>query len=439
MIEPSNEMHRPDPGLPRLLAGVSAEGAMTLGEHLRVHGDLPTVGRRDRRGAGALVEEIERSGLTGRGGASFPMGAKLRAVTDRRGRPIVVVNATEGEPASMKDRTLLETLPHLMLDGAALTARAVGAREALVCVCESAGASLERVASAISERSRLPGEWPALTLVAAPQGYIVGHESALVNHLNGGPGKPTFAPPLPFEAGVRGQPTLVNNAETFAHVALIARHGPDWFRRLGTTSQPGSTLVTLSGPVAYPGVYEVEYGASLPSLLDAAGGLTARIRAILFGGYSGTWVDGRALPGLALSDDHLAAHYGAMGAGVIVLLSSDACPVAETARVTRWLARQSARQCGPCIHGLDALADTLGQVASGAADSSFARRTEQLVELVRRRGACSHPDGTARFAMSALEVFAQELTDHARHGTCEACLRPAELPLPVRSRAPVAA
>lgn len=439
VLDPSGSPREPESGLPRLLAGVGSDGAMTLGEHVRVHGELPMPGRRDRRGAGALVEQIEQSGLTGRGGAGFPMGAKLRAVTARRGRPVVVVNATEGEPASLKDRTLLETLPHLMLDGAALTARAIGAKEVLVCVCESAGASLERVASAISERARLRGDWPTLTLVAAPEGYVVGHESALVNHLNGGVAKPTFAPPLPFEAGVRRQPTLVNNAETFAHVALIARHGPRWFRRLGMPSQPGSTLVTLSGPVAYPGVYEIEYGASLSSLLDAAGGLTGRVRATLFGGYSGAWVDGRALSGLALSDEHLAAHYASMGAGVIVLLSSDACPVAETARVTRWLARQSARQCGPCIHGLDALADTLGQVAAGAADRSFARRTEQLVGLVQRRGACSHPDGTVRFAMSALEVFAEEMADHAQHGTCEACLRPAELPLPVRARSTVAA
>lgn len=439
VLESDERRHEPGGGLPRLLAGVSTDGAMTLGEHVRVHGELPAPSRRDRRGAGALIDRIEQSGLTGRGGASFPMGAKLRAVTARRGRPIVVVNATEGEPASMKDRMLLETLPHLVLDGAALTARAIGADEVLVCVCESAGASLERVASAISERSRLRGDWPALTLVAAPEGYVVGHESALVNHLNGGPGKPTFAPPLPFEAGVRRQPTLVNNAETFAHVALIARHGPQWFRRLGMPSQPGSTLVTLSGPLAYPGVYEAEYGASLSSLLDAAGGLTARVRAVLFGGYSGAWVDGRALSGIALSDEHLAAHSASMGAGVIVLLSSDACPVAETARVTRWLARQSARQCGPCLHGLDALADTLGQVAAGAADRDFARRTEQLVGLVQRRGACSHPDGTARFVMSALEVFASELADHAQHGTCEACLRPAELPLPVRARSAVTA
>ncbi len=255
----------------------------------------PPRARRDRRGAGALIDQIEQAGLGGRGGAGFPMARKMRTVAGGSGKPIVVVNATEGEPASLKDRTLLETLPHLVLDGAALAARAIGADEAIVCVCESAGVGLRaRRAKRSPNASRLPGHWPRIVLAAAPEGYVVGQESALVNHLNGGPAKPTFSPPMPFERGVRRRPTLVNNAETLAHVALIARHGPRWFRELGLEDQPGSTLVTLSGPLAYPGVYEVEFGASLSSLVEAAGGTTRRVRAALFGGYAGTWVDGRA-------------------------------------------------------------------------------------------------------------------------------------------------
>ena len=230
--------------------------------------------------------------------------------------------------------------------------------------------------------------------------------------------------------GVRRHPTLVNNAETLAHVALIARHGPRWFRALGLSEQPGSTLLTLSGPVAYPGVYEVEYGASLSSLLEAAGGTTSRVRAALFGGYAGTWVEGGALADLALSNAHLAPYGATLGAGVVLLLSEDACPVAETARVTRWLALQSAGQCGPCVHGLDALAETFERVCAGAAPKHAGARLEQLAGLVSRRGACAHPDGTARFALSALDVFAQEFADHVRHGACAACARPSQMPLP---------
>jgi NADH:ubiquinone oxidoreductase subunit F (NADH-binding) len=429
-LQPLTSEHTPSTGLPRLLEGVPAQGAMSLQAHLDTHGPPPSARRRDRRADSALIDRIEQAGLGGRGGGAFPMAKKMRTVAAGKGKPIVVVNATEGEPASLKDRTLLETLPHLVLDGAALAARAVGAEEAILCVCESAGVALERAAHAIAEREHLPGRRPRIVLSAAPAGYVAGHESALVSHLNGGPAKPTFSPPMPFEHGVRRRPTLVNNAETVAHVALIARHGPRWFRELGLSEQPGSTLITLSGPLAYPGVYEVEHGASLSSLLDAAGGTTSRVRAALLGGYAGTWVDGATLPDLALSNAHLAPYGATLGAGVVLLLSEEACPVAETARVMRWLARASAGQCGPCVHGLDALAGTFERVCTGAAPAHACARVEQLAALVSRRGACAHPDGTARFAMSAVEVFAEELADHARHGACEACARPSQLPFP---------
>jgi NADH:ubiquinone oxidoreductase subunit F (NADH-binding) len=204
---------------------------------------------------------------------------------------------------------------------------------------------------------------------------------------------------------VRRRPTLINNTETLAHLALIARHGASWFRQLGTASQPGSALVTLTGPVADPGVYEIEHGASLSSLIAAAGGARTQVRA----GAS-------------------------LGAGVVALLSGEACPVAETARATRWLATESAGQCGPCVHGLDSLAATIEDIAQGTASRTATRRIERLASLVSRRGACGHPDGSVNFILSALEAFATDFTEHARHGRCEACTRPAELPLPARPR-----
>lgn len=430
----AGEASPPTSGLPRLLYNVPAHGAMRLQAHLETHGEMPWARRREWRGAPALIDQVEQAGLGGRGGASFPTAKKMRAVAAARGKPIVVINATEGEPASSKDRTLLETLPHLVLDGAALAARAIGAEEAIVCVRESAEVGLGRVGRALEERRQLAGHWPRITLSPTPEGYVVGHESALVNYLNGGQPKPTFTPPMPFERGVHRRPTLVNNAETVAHLALIARHGPRWFRELGLADQPGSTLVTLSGPLAYPGLYEVEHGTPIASLLDAGGGTRERVRAALFGGYAGTWVDAGALPSLALSNAHLAPYGASLGAGVVLLLSEHACPVAETTRVTRWLATQSAGQCGPCVHGLDALAATLEQIVGGSASSHAAARIGQLAQLVRGRGACVHPDGAARFATSAIDVFAEEFADHIRHGACNACMHRPELPLPTRTR-----
>ncbi len=455
----------PPAGLPRLLAGILAQGALPLGEHLALHGELPQpLGgppTRGRRGSPALIDRVEAAGLRGYGGAAFPTAAKLRAVAGAArpglsgrvpplgGRPVVVVNGAEGEPASAKDRTLLCSLPHLVLDGALLAAVAVGAQEIFLGVCESVPAALDACALALAERGPPRRGEPSVQLVAVPPRYVAGQESALVNLLGGGPALPTFTPPRPFERGVRGRPTLVCNVETLAHLALIARHGPDWFRELGTPAQPGSALVTLSGPVAYPGVYEIEHGSPLTALLDAAEGATAPLRAVLLGGYTGTWIDASLLRGVALSDEHLAQigpHPPTLGAGVVVLLSAAACPVAELARIARWLAAQSARQCGPCVFGLDALATTLEQlVLDGARGGRGGRasknqvvqggrgvipRLASLAGLVNRRGACSHPDGAARLVASALDVFAEELADHARHGPCAACARPSELPRP---------
>jgi NADH:ubiquinone oxidoreductase subunit F (NADH-binding) len=433
------EPDEPLPGgaLPRLLTGIPAHGAMSLDEHIAVHGDAPTYPRprgRGRRAESPLITQIEQSGLRGHGGAGFPTATKLRAVAGSGKRAIVVVNATEGEPASLKDRTLMQTLPHLVLDGAQLAAQAVGAEELIVCLCESNHASLEHTAQAISERRRMPADSARTHLTAVPGDYVAGQESALVNHLNGGPAIPTFTPPMVFQQGVRRRPTLVANAETLAHVALIARHGADWFRELGTPSQPGSALVTLAGAVAHPGVYEIEHGASLASLIEAAGGTrtTSQPRALLLGGYGGNWIDGRLLRGVSLSDEHLAAHSASLGAGVVFLLSADACPVAETARVTRWLASQSAGQCGPCVNGLSSIATSVEEIADGIAPADAPQRIARLAALVRRRGACGHPDGAARFVTSALDAFAPELADHARHGPCDGCAHPGELPLPVR-------
>lgn len=416
--------------LPRLLAGIPAEGLLTLQDHLAVHGPAPSAGGRGKREASWLVEELERAGLRGRGGAGFPIATKMRAVAASPGRPVVVVNATEGEPASMKDRTLLQSLPHLVIDGGILAAQALGASELILCVCEAGGAAAgaER---ALAERRRTSAEQVEVHLSVTPSGYVTGQESSLISFLNGGPALPTFTPPMPYERGVNGQPTLVSNAETLAHAALIARHGAQWFRQLGTASHPGSALVTLSGAIAYPGVYEIEHGASLASLIEAAGGLTSPVRAALVGGYAGTWIDGRMLHGLGLSDEHLAPHGATLSAGVIALLSTDACPAAETARLMRWLADESAGQCGPCVNGLHGIAEAFAEVATGKARQGAGQAIARLIALTRGRGACRHPDGAVRIVESALEVFSEELSDHVRHGLCDACRQPGELPLPI--------
>ena len=324
--------------LPRLLAGAGSGQALRLSDHEALHGRLP------RRGS-ELVEAVHRAGLRGRGGAAFATAIKMQAVASGRRAPVVVVNGAEGEPESGKDRLLLSDLPHLVLDGAVLAAEAVGASEAIVCVKDDRGTALPRVQAAIEERAVAGGRDPvSVRLVATPDHYLAGEESALVNFLNGGPLKPTFVPPRPFERGVGRRPTLVQNVETLAHIALIARHGARWFRQLGTAAEPGSTLVTLAGEVGAPGVYELSRGTPLADLLGAAGGARATPRAVLLGGYFGSWVDGSLVDTLRLEDAELAGHGAALGCGVVAVLPESACGPAETVRIARYLAGSSARQ-----------------------------------------------------------------------------------------------
>jgi NADH:ubiquinone oxidoreductase subunit F (NADH-binding) len=401
-----------------LLAGLEPGGApMTLAAHTRVHGPLPDVAPHQ------LIEEVERSGLRGRGGADFPTARKLRAVAARRRVGPVVVNGSETEPASGKDRLLLSRLPHLVLDGAVLAAGAVGASEVIVKVSENAIDAVNALEGAISVRERDP---VPIQVAAGPVGYVAGEESAVVHYLNSGTPLPTFVPPRPFERGYRGRPTLIQNPETLAQVALVARFGSAWYRELGTVADPGSALVTITGAVRAPGVYELAFGTSMSDLLDAAGGATEPLQALLVGGYFGTWVEASEANGLRLAREDLRSVGCSLGSGVLIALGESACGLHESARVIAYLAEQSAGQCGPCVYGLRAIADAFAALAGGVAHPRERDRVLRWAGDIRGRGACHHPDGAVRFVESALRVFEANVEGH-RHGRCQA--RPVGLPL----------
>ncbi len=385
-------------GVGRLLQGVRADGrAASASEHVRLYGPLSVPGRE-------LIAELQSSGLRGRGGGAFPAGDKFAAVAAQKRRPVVVVNATEGEPASSKDRGLLRSVPHLVLDGAVAAADALGARTVIVAVAERRGAAERGVLAAALKERREKLEWQ---IVSIPDGFVAGEETALINALNGKPAKPSVKPPYPFERGVDGAPTLVQNAETLAHVALIARFGARWFRSLGTEAEPGTALVTVSGAVARPGVYEIELGSRVSEVIAQAGGVTEPLSASLVGGFFGGWT----------RDPNHRLTAAALGAGVVVAFPANACGVRESARVARFLADASAGQCGPCLHGLAALAAGLEQVAH-AQSRDHRDRLERWAGQVAARGACRHPDGMSRFVLSTLAAFEDEFTLHLRKGRC---------------------
>ncbi|MFI5046650.1 MAG: NADH-ubiquinone oxidoreductase-F iron-sulfur binding region domain-containing protein [Acidimicrobiia bacterium] len=419
-------VHAPS-GLPRLIT--DATGTESLQAHTRRLGAMPEISA-GRRHTTDLIEVVDRSGLRGRGGSGFPTATKMRAVANGRGRRVVVANGSEGEPASRKDAFLLTTRPHLVLDGASLAARAVGASDVIIAVDRSNDHARATVDHAIAERYAARVDPVRIRVVDVPSRYVAGEESALVHLINGGDAKPTFVPPRPFERGVQGRATLIQNVETLAHLALIARFGSEWFREVGTPAEPGSAMVTLGGAVVRPGVYEIAIGTSIRDVVAAAGGESGDVAAFLTGGYFGTWIPAPVAWDLSLGHLELRRAGAAFGCGVLYALPTGACGLAETARVARYLADESAGQCGPCVHGLSAIVGALDSVVEG-------RQVEHMTGLIRRwtsqiagRGACHLPDGAIAFVASALDTFSPDLQRHHSRGSCSSAHRPGLLPLP---------
>jgi NADH:ubiquinone oxidoreductase subunit F (NADH-binding) len=402
-------------GLPRLLPlvpGVPED----LRAHLARHGRLPY-----RGGPGLLIHGVEEAGLTGRGGAAFPVAHKLAIVARARGRKVIVANGAESEPASRKDALLLRAAPNLVLDGLQLAAEAIGASEAHLFLHPGVSPEILR---AFNQRAAAGRDWLGVTITEAPPRFLAGQESALVNRLGGGPAVPTFVPPRVSERGLGGAPTLVQNVETLAHLALIARYGPRWFRALGTGQEPGSMLTTVHTQENTQ-IIEAEIGTPLRTLLPAG----IRTQAVLIGGFHGAWLPTATIGTLTLDNQALKAHGAALGAGVIAALPADRCGLAEAARVVRYLAAESAGQCGPCLNGLPRMAAALAELAGRGHRRQVRADLERWAGLVTGRGACNHPDGTVRFVRSTLTVFAPEISLHAR-GQCSATNRAPFLPLP---------
>jgi len=393
----------------RRLAGPRPED---LVDHLDRYGARPSA--RGWDGAD-LIAALDAAALTGRGGAHFPAVAKWRAVLAAGGSGYVVANAAEGEPASAKDAALLQHRPHLVLDGLAAAAEALGAAGSVLWLHDNARDTRMAVDRALNERRAASLAEPPVRVLSGPEHYLTGESSAVLNALAGGPALPAFRLVPAARAGLAGRPTLVQNVETMARVALLARGGAE-------AVVPGPLVTVAAGGVLT--VCEPPPNVTLGGLLWRLGLLGPGLRpprAILLGGYGGAWADW-----LSVADRTLGRLDGrrpsdsvpSLGAGVVAPLPSDGCGLAETAAVLGYLARSSARQCGPCVFGTRDLADTVARLAAGRARRADVRRLHRLIGEVDGRGACALPDGAARLARTALSVFHHDLDQHLRGRRC---------------------
>jgi NADH:ubiquinone oxidoreductase subunit F (NADH-binding) len=382
-------------------AGPSA----SYSSHIHTYGELDAVAV-----APHLVDQLIRSGLTGRGGAGFSVARKVAATSGSHpnrmwaASPVVIANGAEGEPRSIKDETLLRNAPHLVIDGLLALAAAIHAKKMFVYVSPG---SLSIVERALAERR----DARAIVLVAASETFVSGEASAVVNAIENGVALPRDHVVRLSTSGYKRRPTLVHNVETLAHVALIARFGADWFRSVGSDRDPGTRLVTVSGAVSAERVLEVAGDARLDGILAACGGSPNLTSAVLVGGYHGVWIPGDQLD-VGLSPTALAPFGGQPGAGVLYVLGKDECGLAATADIVRYLASQSAQQCGPCMFGLPEMAGLIARIASGSPDRELRGQLESISQSVVGRGACHHPDGTSRLVLSALTVFARDVEAH---------------------------
>jgi NADH:ubiquinone oxidoreductase subunit F (NADH-binding) len=368
----------------------------------------------------SLVDLLADAGLAGLGGAGFPTATKLAAASANRAR--LIVNACDGEVGAAKDGYLVATaLPHL-LEGAELLTAELGHR------------GRRRVRYACHRGSRTAGLLTAagVDVLEVPARYVSSEASALVSYANGGDARPftkhaRLAGPEGVDSrGRRVTPTLVLNAETVVRVAQIARNGVGWFRSFGTPAEPGPRLVSIGGAVARPGVHETEAGVPIEDLLAAAGGLTDDVAGLNLGGIGGSWIGAGDARGTRWSRADLAPLGADLSSGVLHVLGTASCPIAYVSALAEYAARSSAGQCGPCMFGVPSVAQDLRALATGSADPHLLVRLHGRLGLLPGRGACHFPDGVARFAASAMAVFAGHAVEHAS-GWCSTRTAPRHL------------
>jgi NADH:ubiquinone oxidoreductase subunit F (NADH-binding) len=410
-------------GVDRLLTGAGGAPTSHSG-HLDRWGPLPAWRGRD------FLDELEGSGLRGHGGSWFPVATKWRSIRRSLLRgPVVVANGAESEPASGKDRILVERVPHLVLDGAEVAARTLGATQIYLHVPSASVPPLRR---ALDERGESDPGGCTFEIVVAPDRFLAGQETAVVSTIIGRHrATPTFTGVRSIrEQGVGGRPTLVQNVESLAHIALIARFGSAWFRNVGTPECPGTVLLTVTGRWAEPRVIEVPTGVPIASALQLSRDDASRVQAVLLGGYGGGWITTGEAMTMPLTEEAARRAGSTVGPGVVALLPAGTCPLSEVSRVVRYLEGEGAGQCGPCVNGLAALASAMERLASApSALRGGIKDIPVLCGLVEGRGACRHPDGVARFVRSALRVFAEHATLHLQRGPCRSGTEPF-LPVP---------
>jgi NADH:ubiquinone oxidoreductase subunit F (NADH-binding)/NADH:ubiquinone oxidoreductase subunit E len=356
-----------------------------------------------------IVSLVEESGLRGRGGAGFPTGRKWRYLPrDHRPR-YLICNADEGEPGTFKDRQIMEYDPHLLVEGIALAARAIGAHRAFVYIRGDYRILLRVVEKAAAE-AREAGLLPEVEITThlGAGSYICGEESALIASLEGRRGEPRPRPPYPSESGLYGCPTIVHNVETLALLPFLVDKGVERFRGFGTPGSPGPALFSVSGHVGRPGIYEEPCGIPLAELLEGAGGVRGNLKAVIVGGLTSPILRADEAEGLALDHDSCSRRGGGLGSGAVIVMNEETDIPQVALRTARFAAGEACGRCLPCSEGTFTVMKLLERLVAGRGDRGDYNRALEICRGVKGNTLCPGGEFFARSLEAMLEKFEGE-------------------------------
>ena len=377
-----------------------------------------------------VVEEIKKSGLRGRGGAGFPTGLKWSFIPrDYPGQIYVVCNSDESEPGTCKDRDILRFNPHAVIEGMAIAGYAMGATVGYNYLRgEFMGEPYQRFETALGEAcaagllgKNILGSGTDYELHAhlGAGAYICGEEMALLESLEGKKGLPRFKPPFPAQAGVYGQPSTVNNTETYASVPAIMRKGAEWFAGLGVKGNGGTKCFSVSGHVNRPGNYEVPLGIPFPDLLGHAGGVRGgkRLKGVIPGGSSMPVLPGDVIMQTNMDFDSLAKAGSMLGSGAVVVMDETTSMVSMCRRIARFYYAESCGQCTPCREGTGWMYRMLCRIEAGQGRDEDLELLLEIAGNIEGRTICAFGDAAAWPVQGFIRHFREEFEYHITHKT----------------------
>lgn len=345
---------------------------------------------------------LETSGLTGHGGAHFPVARKIRSAMQSPAGGTIVANAAEGEPGSAKDAALWQFRPHLLIDGMLILAQLIQAKRLVIWIHNDERASHRSIVEALKERE-VSGSSVHIEILTMPPRYTSGENSSVIAGVRGEVIAPRYRLDKARPWGLGNPAILSHNSETLARVAMVRKYGVEAARYhlLTAIGMDRRTVVEVSSSDTYGRVMTKVEG-NPPTL---------------FGGYGAAWMPWDSVKNLQCDPATLRATGLSFGAGIIGVLPEESCPIVETGRVLTWMAGQSARQCGPCFRGLADVAQRWNDFSKSSISLDEYHTMLMRIGLIPGRGGCAHPDGTIRLARSALTLFGDEVENHLE-GRC---------------------